>query len=111
MDGLKKKPQKVTEINQLKYKQPYAGWWNTYQVKAHFGKHQELPNDNSHLLSEALQWFFPESKTVLDMLGWTEDQFWAEVEFVEKVLQTYTDENENSTTIRMCHNDLHPGMF
>merc|ERR1712131_560415 len=33
------------------------------QFKAHF---------------EALQWFFPESKTVLDMLGWTEDQFWAE---------------------------------
>ena len=22
----------------MKYKQPYAGWWNTYQVKAHFGK-------------------------------------------------------------------------
>ena len=43
------------------------------------------------------------------MLGWTEDQFWAEVEFVEKILQTHTDENENSTAIRMCHNDLHPG--
>ena len=22
----------------MKYKQPYAGWWNTYQVKAHIGK-------------------------------------------------------------------------
>ena len=43
------------------------------------------------------------------MLGWTEDQFWAEVEFVEKILQTHTDENQNSTAIRMCHNDLHPG--
>ena len=32
------------------------------------------------------------------MLGWTEDQFWAEVDFVEKVLQTHNDENENSTT-------------
>jgi len=32
------------------------------------------------------------------MLGWTEDQLWAEVEFVEKVLQTDNDENENSTT-------------
>jgi len=84
----------VSNINQMKYKQPYAGWWNTYQVKAHF---------------EALQWFFPESKAVLDMLGWTEEQFWAEVEFVEKVLQTHTDQNENSTSIRMCHNDLHPG--
>ena len=61
--------------------------------------------------SEALQWFFPESKAVLDMLGWTEEQFWAEVEFVEKVLQTHTDQNENSTSIRMCHNDLHPGKF
>ena len=61
--------------------------------------------------SEALQWFFPESKAVLDMLGWTEEQFWAEVEFVEKVLQTHTDQNENSTSIRMCHNDLHPGQF
>ena len=28
---------KVTDINQMKYKQPYAGWWNTYQVKAHIG--------------------------------------------------------------------------
>ena len=43
------------------------------------------------------------------MLGWTEDQFWAEVEFVEKILQTHTDQNENSTAIRLCHNDLHPG--
>ena len=55
--------------------------------------------------------FFPESTAVLKMLGWTEDQFWAEVEFVEKILQTHTDQNENSTSIRMCHNDLHPGKF
>ena len=58
---------------------------------------------------EALRWTFPDSKAVLTMLGWTEEQFWAEVEFVEKVLQTHTDENENSTAIRICHNDLHPG--
>jgi len=84
----------VTNINQMKYKQPYVGWWNTYQVKAHF---------------EAIGSYFPNSKAVLGMLGWTEEQFWAEVDFVEKVLQTHTDENENSTSIRMCHNDLHPG--
>ena len=58
---------------------------------------------------EALRWTFPDSKAVLAMLGWTEDQFWAEVEFVEKIFQTHTDQNENSTAIRLCHNDLHPG--
>ena len=61
------------------------------------------------LFVEALRWAFPNSTAVLTMLGWTEDQFWAEVEFVEKILQTHTDQNENSTAIRMCHNDLHPG--
>ena len=97
----------VTGVNRMKYRTAGEAWWNTAEVRAHFGKIL-WKSDQIKLklfLDDLRQWI--KMDDVLPLVDMNSDTFESQIDLAEKILKSYYSKYPETPVV--CHNDLHPG--
>ena len=83
----------IDSIQQTRYTRAYEGWWNTRHIREHFDVMQLVYGSDSVI-------------SFYKMLGWTYEEFRAEIDWTESLIRNYHNDSEVAV---LCHNDGHPG--